>query len=257
MEHHEDVRVDIHDHESSSTHNTQQQKHQQQHRLATPLTLKKKRKKQKNQEHSIELPTLTEEEQNRVAQGKDLEKGEIKNRSRGMMEVIRFETKVAWNVVSVICQCWKDILCCWMCCGCGRPVDVELSLKVYKLSQLFNTFDPSPFYEQDLDDDAEEFLVSYAEDEENATHFKLVIHVEHSEDDFYSQLDIQTAFQNNFKRRAEDVSNSIRKELRVGRHSLVFGFIILVICIMLYQLVSEYVCEWIFRLYFAYWFGSQ
>jgi hypothetical protein len=37
---------------------------------------------------------------------------------------------------------------------------IELNLR--EISQLFNTMDPSPFHEKDLDHDAEDFLVSWA-----------------------------------------------------------------------------------------------
>ena len=37
-----------------------------------------------------------------------------------------------------------------------------IKLKLRDMSQLFNSMDPSPFIEKDLDDDAEEFIVSWA-----------------------------------------------------------------------------------------------
>ena len=37
----------------------------------------------------------------------------------------------------------------------------SISLKLRDMSQLFNSMDPSPFIEKDLDDDAEEFIVSW------------------------------------------------------------------------------------------------
>src|SRR5580765_7999345 len=37
---------------------------------------------------------------------------------------------------------------------------IELNLR--EINQLFNTMDPSPFHEKDLDHDAEEFIVSWA-----------------------------------------------------------------------------------------------
>jgi len=36
-----------------------------------------------------------------------------------------------------------------------------ISLKLRDTNQLFNSMDPSPFIEKDLDDDAEEFIVSW------------------------------------------------------------------------------------------------
>ena len=38
----------------------------------------------------------------------------------------------------------------------------RIELKLRDISQLFNTMDPSPFNEKDLDHDAEEFIVSWA-----------------------------------------------------------------------------------------------
>ena len=38
----------------------------------------------------------------------------------------------------------------------------HLRLSVRSSEQLFNSFDPSPFYEKDLDADAEHFLESWA-----------------------------------------------------------------------------------------------
>ena len=42
----------------------------------------------------------------------------------------------------------------------AKPGRIELRLK--ELNQLFDSFDPAPFHEKDLDQDAEEFIVSWA-----------------------------------------------------------------------------------------------
>ena len=44
------------------------------------------------------------------------------------------------------------------------PSSQRIKLKLRDLSQLFNSMDPSPFIEKDLDDEAEEFIVSWAEE---------------------------------------------------------------------------------------------
>jgi hypothetical protein len=44
----------------------------------------------------------------------------------------------------------------------GHPHTI--SLKLRDTNQLFNSMDPSPFIEKDLDDDAEEFIVSWAQE---------------------------------------------------------------------------------------------
>jgi hypothetical protein len=40
----------------------------------------------------------------------------------------------------------------------------RIEIYLNDLSQLFNSMDPSPFHEKDLDDDAEEFIVSWAQE---------------------------------------------------------------------------------------------
>jgi hypothetical protein len=40
----------------------------------------------------------------------------------------------------------------------------RIEIFVDKIEQLFNSMDPSPFHEKDLDHDAEEFIVSWAQE---------------------------------------------------------------------------------------------
>src|SRR5258705_272078 len=42
------------------------------------------------------------------------------------------------------------------------PHKIEISVRTF--DQLFNTMDPSPFHEKDLDSDAEEFILSWAQE---------------------------------------------------------------------------------------------
>src|SRR5690348_3488362 len=50
-----------------------------------------------------------------------------------------------------------SILCYWNCFGWfTAPKNVEIEIKVAHVRQLFNTMDPSPFYHQDIDKDAED-----------------------------------------------------------------------------------------------------
>ena len=37
-----------------------------------------------------------------------------------------------------------------------------IQVRIHELRQLFNSIDPSPFHERDLDPDCEEFIVSWA-----------------------------------------------------------------------------------------------
>ena len=53
-----------------------------------------------------------------------------------------------------------------------------ISLKLHDMNQLFNSMDPSPFIEKDLDDDAEEFIVSWAQEFSPDAPIKLRIYLD-------------------------------------------------------------------------------
>ena len=56
----------------------------------------------------------------------------------------------------------------------ASPHRIEVNLR--DVSQLFNTMDPSPFHEKDLDHDAEEFIVSWAREFPVKEPLVLVLH---------------------------------------------------------------------------------
>ena len=53
----------------------------------------------------------------------------------------------------------------------------RIEVFVDRIEQLFNSMDPSPFHERDLDDDAEEFIVSWAQEFPRRDPVSLVVHV--------------------------------------------------------------------------------
>src|SRR5262245_66549986 len=55
----------------------------------------------------------------------------------------------------------------------GAKIELNLS----RFSQLYNSFDPSPFHERDLDQDAEEYIVSSAEEIPHHRPLSLVLYL--------------------------------------------------------------------------------
>src|SRR5437868_927700 len=52
-----------------------------------------------------------------------------------------------------------------------------IHLRLRELAQLFNSMDPSPFIDRDLDADAEEFIVSWARELPGHRDLELIIHL--------------------------------------------------------------------------------
>lgn len=53
----------------------------------------------------------------------------------------------------------------------------KIEINLNRLAQLFNSFDPSPFHERDLDREAEDYIVGSAEEAPRHNALVLVIHL--------------------------------------------------------------------------------
>ncbi len=107
----------------------------------------------------------------------------------------------------------------------------SINLKLRDISQLFNSMDPSPFLEKDLDDDAEEFIVSWAQEFSPDAPVKLRIYLEQWPSEDPKELTRQ-AIHNYFAHRAELTELEFRRLMRQGRTTLLIGLVFLVVCLI-------------------------
>lgn len=111
-------------------------------------------------------------------------------------------------------------------------------MKLRELSQLFNSMDPSPFLDRDLDDDAEEFIVSSARELHDSHAFELVVHLGTAPDPERAAVTEQ-AVQHYFAARAELKLREFRLLLRRGYSVLGVGLLFLTSCLLLSGLVRN------------------
>jgi len=107
-----------------------------------------------------------------------------------------------------------------------------IRLKLRDISQLFNSMDPSPFMEKDLDDDAEEFIVSWAQEFARDEPIRLSIYLEQWPAEDPKEL-IKTAVHNHFAYRARITDLEFKRLLKQGRTSLFIGLVFLSACLVL------------------------
>ncbi len=107
-----------------------------------------------------------------------------------------------------------------------------ISVKLRDMNQLFNSMDPSPFIEKDLDDDAEEFIVSWAQEFSAKAPLKLRIYLEQWPSEDPKEL-IRTAVRNHFVHRAQITDLEFKRLMRQGRTSLFIGLLFLAACLLL------------------------
>jgi hypothetical protein len=120
----------------------------------------------------------------------------------------------------------------------GKTILIEIKLK--NLMQLFNSFDPSPFHEKDLDDDAEEYIVSTVQEFPQKTPMRLVIHLPHDQALPEPQETVIQGIQNFFDYRTQVTDREFRHKLRQGRISLMIGMAFLFACISGRQFVAGF-----------------
>jgi hypothetical protein len=111
----------------------------------------------------------------------------------------------------------------------GEVHRVELNLR--DVNQLFNTIDPSPFNEKDLDHDAEEFIVSWTREFPLDEPVVLVIYLAELPvgKDFEPML--EQSVQNYFVYRANLIRMEFRRLMQDGRQSLLIGGLFLAACL--------------------------
>ena len=110
---------------------------------------------------------------------------------------------------------------------------------VDRIEQLFNSMDPSPFHEKDLDDDAEEFIVGWAQEFPRRDPVSLVVHVNQLPAREDAQHLLETAVHNYFAYRAKVNRFEFRHLLKEGRTSLIIGLVFLGACLL--------TSEWLLR----------
>lgn len=114
----------------------------------------------------------------------------------------------------------------------------HIELRLRELAQLFNSMDPSPFIDRDLDADAEEFIVSWARELPAQCELELVVHLA-TPPTPERALHAESAVQHYFATRAAIKRSEFRLLMRRGRLSLIVGLTFLTGCLVLSELAAK------------------
>src|SRR5665647_2629191 len=94
---------------------------------------------------------------------------------------------------------------------------IEIAVRTHSIGHLFNSFDPSPFREKDLDAGVEDFLVSWVRELPVGAPFTIVVHLPSDEAAKPDAAGIGEAFAHYFEYRAEASVRELRELFRIGR----------------------------------------
>ena len=116
----------------------------------------------------------------------------------------------------------------------AQPIEI----RVDEVSQLFNTLDPFPFHERDLDSDAEEYIVGWAREVVHQGTLTIVVHLPPREAESEAAQGLQAALARFFAYRTDVLGRDFNELFRVGRIALLVGLAVLGLCLGASQLVT-------------------
>jgi hypothetical protein len=114
-----------------------------------------------------------------------------------------------------------------------------IEIKLNQLQQVFNSLDPSPFLDRDLDDNAENYIINSVDEFPLNTSLKLVFYLPSNEQNT-ARLLLPSALHNYFDYRQQGEQRKLRTIWRQGRVSLIIGLSFLFVCLSLSELISRF-----------------
>ena len=121
-----------------------------------------------------------------------------------------------------------------------------IKVHVGELKQLFNSIDPSPFREKDLDPAAEEFIIEWAREAHRHAALSLQVHVDRPSGPAGPESEdaaLGDAVHEYFRARAKATRARLRLVFRNGRISLLIGIVCLTASVGLGSLVERWLTQ--------------
>jgi hypothetical protein len=118
----------------------------------------------------------------------------------------------------------------------AAPIGV-IEIRIRECAQLFNSLDPSPFHERDLDPRAEAYIVSWAREYPADSALKIVVYLPEQEARAAEESGLDAGLRNYFGEEAAALRRELKELFRMGRAYLSIGLPILLLCFLASQLV--------------------
>ena len=115
---------------------------------------------------------------------------------------------------------------------------ILIEIKLSSVMQLFNSFDPAPFHEKELDSAAEHYIVDTVSDFPKKTRLKIVIYLPPDIATTERAMKIPAAIHNHFQYKMLVSDRKFRTHFRHGRITLLIGLSFLTIALVARQYVS-------------------
>jgi hypothetical protein len=114
---------------------------------------------------------------------------------------------------------------------------ILIEIKLSTVAQLFNSFDPAPFHEKELDTDAEHYIVDIIKDFSPKTEFRIRIYLPNDIASSDQAQKIVPAIHNHFQYKTLVTERKFRHQVRHGRRSFAIGLSFLAVALISRELL--------------------
>jgi hypothetical protein len=118
-----------------------------------------------------------------------------------------------------------------------------IEVRITRIEQLFNSFDPSPFDERDLDADAEAHIAGWARELPRDSAIRIILHMPPDEARRAEERGLASALTNYFRVRADWTDRDRRELFRLGWRYLSVGMPVLLFCLLASQMLPRWIGE--------------
>ncbi|MFY9259765.1 MAG: hypothetical protein WAO71_04570 [Gallionella sp.] len=116
----------------------------------------------------------------------------------------------------------------------------RLALRVREIGQLFNSMDPTPFLNKDLDPAAEAFIETWAAGYAPESRFHITIHLEQLPQTDGTDVLLTGAIHNHFAFKTAQTRMALSQLLQQGRTSLVIGLVFVSLCLLAADSIDKF-----------------
>jgi hypothetical protein len=117
---------------------------------------------------------------------------------------------------------------------------ILIEMRLRTVMQIFNSLDPSPFHEKDLDPDAEAYITEIVQDFPLAQPMKIIIHLPCRETECEEAATLEMAIRNHYNYLEASAARELRLKFRQGRVSLAIGIAFLLVMGVISTVISPY-----------------
>ncbi|WP_440944769.1 hypothetical protein ACSAZL_11355 [Methanosarcina sp. T3] len=119
-----------------------------------------------------------------------------------------------------------------------REGKLLIELELHSMMQIFNSFDPAPFHEKELDEDAEVYIYNIVGEFPLKKPLEIMIYVPPSEFNQETERTLKEAIRNHFLYKKVLTEIDLRRLLQRGRRNMTIAVIFLFLCLLLIRLLS-------------------